>query len=1826
MCGSRTENWIMKRILYLLSLAVLVLAGCAQEVDLSEINNRLDKLENVKIASVQEQINSIKNSLPAIENTSKELKGYITSLQSAASSLEQQIKNANDRVDALEVALNDSISTAKADLLAQLVSVKEDMKAQLAVVEAAVYDLKCRDEELVGMIAELREYVNSGSVNSSIQEWANATFATLEKFNALTDELSVVKAQITSLSESVNGMEGRLSSKISADIAAASAILDAKLMDQYADITASYTSAIQSLKQTVVSEYSAAIAEAVSDVEESIKGWVNSQLSGYSTIAQTDAKLAVLRNELEGRLLSQKSYLESLVNSLVDEMDERIAENSALIEQLQGSIAGSSQIDAEQAAKIAANSQNIIENTNRIFANVAAISNNSIQIDALRSAIEKQQDEMDEQIAELTAKLNASGANVQVVQQKIEELRTDYMSAISNLRASVNERIAANEALVGANKKAVDENTQAVAANTAAVEQMRVLFQSEITRIAQKVDDNVRSIATNAAFISQNAYAITTNTNAIAKNSEDILQLQQSISNIKGEIVSMYMSAISSAINNHDGTIRDVIAQNVTSLHSRISTEIGDVNVSIAALSARVESVEGEVSQIKNTLAYILQEIASGKNQIEGINQNIASLQAQLASIRQSIGSVEQMEGELQSYISDVQKVKADLEEALVDFDAKIAQAKVLMESQISTAKADLLAQLSAVRGQMVSQINELSANINVLTAKDSELKDMIEDLEAYTNQQIQDTKGWAMGTFVTLDKYNALSGEITSIKASIAVLTNNVNALDNELSEKISTEIAAAVAEMDSNVKSKVNDAIGICISAVNTAKADITNAYTQAIANAIMASENSMRSWVNEQLTGYYTISEVDAKLAALESSYASQLSAQRTYLENLVSSLSTELKGMIGSNTVLINSMNQELQSIKQSQGSQAAGQIAANAQSISELSQKVLLNSGLISANAGKISNLETEIAACKAQASGQVAQLRNEMNELVEQNTQLIEANQAAIQANTTAVSQNSVAIATLRGSVDASLVKKAEDIATNAAGIARNASLISTNTTAISNNASAIAKNSEDILRLQGELYTTKTQLTASYKQAIDEAIASSEGNIRGLVASQIASANATVESKIDAANALIQQLSGRIGNVEIEVNSIKQQMSAILAEIAQLKSKLAELMGRIQSVSYIPKYADGKACVIDGIAELDFKVAPKSAVTDIVANWQSVLSVNAVYTITRAVTFVDMPVLSVEGDGANGVITVKVSATGMSEAFYNGTQSASVALTLTDGNNEINSDYFQLTPYHPYNEIWYTSSDENIVVPDSADGFGAKIVSNSYANGKGVIKFDGPVTSVPEMAFGECGTVTSVTLPESVVTIGDGAFSYCSNLAAFYGKFASEDNKMLVDNGVMLAFAPAGVTEYTIPYNVSAIGFGSFAGSPVLKKVTIGSNVKSVGDLAFGDCSSLETVTLAYGVTSIGEWAFIGCSQLGKVSIPSSVTSIGREAFCECTGELSINCNIPAAASPVSQSNMPFGSSKFTKVIFGLDVTHIGAAAFYQNRYLKDVQFGSNVAVIEAAAFRECAALTSVTLPESVNLMYYGVFIDCRNLESVYSKAAVPPAVNKGDGEKWAAFDGNAPDRKIYVPAASANLYREADGWKEYADAIVGYDFEKGEIVEAQPADEFWYTSIDGSVVSPKTTSDFDANIVSNTYQNGKGVIKFDGPVTTIKREAFYENNKLTSVSISDNVTTIESGAFYQCDNLVEVEIGKSITTIGIQVFRYCSKLTKIYCKALVPPAIYYQYDRIGSFPFNENGMKIYVPRESFDLYNQYTGWLDMGIDVNNWSQYKFYLEAYDF
>ena len=99
-------------------------------------------------------------------------------------------------------------------------------------------------------------------------------------------------------------------------------------------------------------------------------------------------------------------------------------------------------------------------------------------------------------------------------------------------------------------------------------------------------------------------------------------------------------------------------------------------------------------------------------------------------------------------------------------------------------------------------------------------------------------------------------------------------------------------------------------------------------------------------------------------------------------------------------------------------------------------------------------------------------------------------------------------------------------------------------------------------------------------------------------------------------------------------------------------------------------------------------------------------------------------------------------------------------------------------------------------------------------------------------------------------------------------------------------------------------------------------------------------------------------------------------------------------------------------------------------------------------------------------------------------------------------------------------------------------------------PNNEIWYTSSYGTVVYPSNKSSFDANIVSNTYINGKGIIKFGGDVTSIVESAFSGCNLLTAITIPNSVTSIGDDAFYGCSGLTSVTIPNSVTSIGNWAF----------------------------------------------------------------------------
>ena len=205
-------------------------------------------------------------------------------------------------------------------------------------------------------------------------------------------------------------------------------------------------------------------------------------------------------------------------------------------------------------------------------------------------------------------------------------------------------------------------------------------------------------------------------------------------------------------------------------------------------------------------------------------------------------------------------------------------------------------------------------------------------------------------------------------------------------------------------------------------------------------------------------------------------------------------------------------------------------------------------------------------------------------------------------------------------------------------------------------------------------------------------------------------------------------------------------------------------------------------------------------------------------------------------------------------------------------------------------NEIWYTATTK--IEPTEADEIDASLISNKWdsVTKRGVLTFNNEITSIGNWAFAECEGLETIYIPDSVTWIGNHCFGECYNLHAFYGKYASADNRCLIINGMLVAFAQAGLTEYTIPSGVTTITNGAFYLCESLRNITIPEGVISTGYTAFHG-SGIEKVVLPESLTSIGYSTFGYCMNLKEVVIPSNVTTVAEGAFYGCNSLKKVYC-----------------------------------------------------------------------------------------------------------------------------------------------------------------------------------------------------------------------------------------------------------------------------------------------------------------------------------------------
>ena len=215
-------------------------------------------------------------------------------------------------------------------------------------------------------------------------------------------------------------------------------------------------------------------------------------------------------------------------------------------------------------------------------------------------------------------------------------------------------------------------------------------------------------------------------------------------------------------------------------------------------------------------------------------------------------------------------------------------------------------------------------------------------------------------------------------------------------------------------------------------------------------------------------------------------------------------------------------------------------------------------------------------------------------------------------------------------------------------------------------------------------------------------------------------------------------------------------------------------------------------------------------------------------------------------------------------------------------------------------------------------------------------------VASIGRYAFKNCANLRSIVIPDSVASIEEDAFYGCSNITkatipTIAIDLISKDNlqKVTINGGASIGSSAfencTNLTSISIPNSVTSIGSSAFRGCKGLTSIVIPDSVTSIGRSAFYNCKGLTSIVIPDSVTSIGDWAFSDCTGLTSIVIPDSVTSIGDLAFSDCTGLTSI----------VIPDSVTFSDCKgLTSIVIPDSVKRIGHKAFYNCTSLIDVTF----------------------------------------------------------------------------------------------------------------------------------------------------------------------------------------------------------------------------------------------------------------------------------------------
>ena len=582
--------------------------------------------------------------------------------------------------------------------------------------------------------------------------------------------------------------------------------------------------------------------------------------------------------------------------------------------------------------------------------------------------------------------------------------------------------------------------------------------------------------------------------------------------------------------------------------------------------------------------------------------------------------------------------------------------------------------------------------------------------------------------------------------------------------------------------------------------------------------------------------------------------------------------------------------------------------------------------------------------------------------------------------------------------------------------------------------------------------------------------------------------------------------------------------------------------------------------------------------------------------------------------------------------------------LTTDDGEEYIFEDFGEVFSF-PFSESYFPCTIEykdysNVTFTAGSD-YQVEGVANAFMFNQIIqtVNLPDTIKNIGTYSFYD-SSLSEITLPEGLTSIGDSAFENCD-----------------------------GLTRITLPDSLTSIGARAFHYCTSLTSITLPEGLTSIGDDTFSYCRSLTSIDLPEGLISIEGLAFEGCGSLTSITLPSSLTSIGYRVFNLCYAL--------AEVYNYSSLNLTIGSgtngevANHAKVVYNLSdgedkpatrIQTIDNMQYYvyeddfiallptSRKNITSVTLDSRTTEINQYAFSNCASLITVDLSNCTSLTSIGerAFQSCSSLKTVdlsnctsltsigssafYNCSNLTPSITD-DGVKYLGgeqnqylvlWDGTGitnssytvnPDCKIICPSAfsgcdvltSITLPEGLTSIEE--NAFSGCSNLQPSITdqgvkylgsEQNPYLVLW----DGTdITSSSYTVKPDCRIIYySAFRNCTSLTSITLPegLTSVGEYAFYNCAGLTSITLPEGLTSIGEYAFSNCDKLTSITLPEGLTSIGDRAFEYCDGLTSI----TLPSSL----TSIGDYAFNGCSKLTEVIIDSEYVYTSATSTLMWG------------------